>query len=63
MDSNIHILPAVPMRGLAVFPYMQLNFDVARDISVKAIEAALSEESRIFLVMQKDVNVMDPTPF
>lgn len=62
MDSNIHILPAVPMRGLAVFPYMQLNFDVARDISVKAIEAALSEESRIFLVMQKDVNVMDPTP-
>lgn len=62
MDSNIHILPAVPMRGLAVFPYMQLNFDVARDISVKAIEAALSEESRIFLVMQKDVNVMDPAP-
>lgn len=62
MDSNIHILPAVPMRGLAVFPYMQLNFDIARDISVKAIEAALSEESRIFLVMQKDVNVMDPAP-
>lgn len=62
MDSNIHILPAVPMRGLTVFPYMQLNFDVARDISVKAIEAALAEESRVFLVMQKDVNVMEPAP-
>ncbi len=50
------------MRGLVVFPYMQLNFDVARDASVKAIEEALKADSRIFLVAQKNVDDENPTP-
>lgn len=62
MENITRVIPAVPMRGLAVFPYMQLNFDVARDISVKAIEAAMAADSRVFLVMQKDINVMEPKP-
>ena len=48
MENKIHTLPAVAMRGLVMFPYMQLNFDVARSESVKAVEAAASKDSRIF---------------
>ncbi len=62
MENKIHILPTVAMRGLVVFPYMQLNFDVARSASLKAIEAAMQADSRIFLVAQKDVEDEVPTP-
>ena len=49
------------MRGLVMFPYMQLNFDVARPASIKAIEAASQGDSRIFLVTQKKAEVENPT--
>lgn len=61
MENNIHILPAVAMRGIVVFPYMELNFDVARSESVKAIESASNKDSRIFLVTQKQVETERPT--
>ena len=60
MENKIHTLPAVAMRGLVVFPYMQLNFDVARKASVKAIEAASQGDSRIFLVTQKKAEIENP---
>lgn len=62
MENKTHILPTVAMRGLVVFPYMQLNFDVAREASIKAIEAALNNDSRIFLVAQKNVDDESPAP-
>ena len=48
------------MRGLVVFPYMQINFDVARDLSVNAISDASSNNSYVFLVPQKDAGNMNP---
>lgn len=57
----MHTLPTVAMRGLVVFPHMQLNFDVARDTSIKAIEAAANDNSRIFLVTQKKAEIDKPT--
>ncbi len=62
MENNIHTLPTVAMRGLVVFPYMQLNFDVARKASIKAIETASNGDSRIFLVTQKRAETDKPTP-
>ena len=50
------------MRGLVVFPYMQLNFDVARPASIKALEAASNGDSRIFLVTQKKAETDNPKP-
>ncbi|MCH5212942.1 MAG: endopeptidase La [Oscillospiraceae bacterium] len=44
------------MRGIVMFPYMQLNFDVARDISVAAVEEAAKRDSRIFLAAQKSAD-------
>lgn len=60
MDSNIRVLPTVAMRGLVVFPHMQLNFDVARTASIKAIEAAANSDSHIFLVTQKKADIDNP---
>lgn len=56
----MNIFPAVAMRGIVVFPYMQLNFDVARPESVKAIEAAAAGDSKVFLVTQKDADKEKP---
>ncbi|MGE5614397.1 MAG: endopeptidase La [Bacillota bacterium] len=49
-----HILPLLPLRGLTVFPYMILTFDVGRDKSVKALDEAMINNQLIFLVAQKD---------
>ena len=61
MENNLHTLPTIAMRGLVVFPYMQLNFDVARKESIKAIESASDGDSRIFLVIQKKAETDKPT--
>lgn len=53
-------LPAVAMRGLVCFPRFVMHFDVARDISVNAVEEALKTDRQIFLTAQKDVFVEEP---
>ncbi|MBE7038267.1 MAG: endopeptidase La [Ruminococcaceae bacterium] len=52
--SKRKVLPVLPLRGLPVFPYMILHFDVKRTFSVKALEEAVVENQIIFLVAQKD---------
>lgn len=54
------ILPAVAMRGLVCFPRFVMHFDVAREMSVKAVEAALKNDRLVFLTAQKDVYVEEP---
>ena len=53
-------LPLIPLRGLTLFPYMVLHFDVGRDKSIKALDAAMMENQEIFLVTQKDARQEDP---
>ena len=61
MSNTTHTLPTVAMRGLVVFPYMQLNFDVARESSIKAIEeAAQNHKSQVFLLTQKNPDTENP---
>ncbi len=55
-------LPTVPMRGTVAFPHMVMHFDIARDMSVKAIEEALRGDRRLFLAAQRDVFTEDPQP-
>ncbi|MEN8907509.1 MAG: endopeptidase La [Clostridiales bacterium] len=61
-DKNIkkHELPLLPLRGLTVFPYMILHFDVGRIKSMKALEDAMINEQLIFLVSQKDAKNDSP---
>lgn len=47
-------LPLLPLRGLTVFPYMILTFDVGREKSIKALDEAMINNQLIFLVTQKE---------
>ncbi len=53
-------LPAIALRGLVVFPNNLVHFEVGREKSVAAVEWAISNNSNVFLVAQKDMNTDDP---
>jgi len=53
-------MPVIALRGLTVFPDVLIHFEVAREISIKALEAAMRAGSPVFLVGQKDVAVEQP---
>ncbi len=55
-------LPMIPLRGLTVFPYMVLHFDVGRERSINALEEAMVNDQLIFLATQKEAEVNLPTP-
>lgn len=54
------VLPLLPLRGLTVFPYMILHFDVGRTKSIKALEDAMINNQLIFLVAQRDAKNDSP---
>jgi len=55
-------LPLLPIRDIVIFPYMILPLFVGRDMSIKAIDDALSGNRMILLVAQKDINTENPEP-
>jgi len=61
-NQEENMFTAVALRGLALLPKYVAHFDVSREKSVVAIEKAMKEEQRLFLVAQKDENVEDPKP-
>ena len=60
MKQPISILPAIALRGTTILPDMIVHFDVSRERSIKAIEAAMLHDQKIFLVTQKDPEVEKP---
>ena len=58
-NQNI-VLPAIALRGTTILPGMIVHFDVSRERSVKAIEAAMLHDQKIFLVTQIDPEVESP---
>ena len=56
-----HGLPLIPLRGLAIFPYMILNFDIGREMSLKALDQAMLEDELVFLTSQIEAEVDEPT--
>ena len=53
-------LPLIPLRDLVSFPHMVMHFDCGRKISVNAIERSEMQDSKIFLVAQRELEVEDP---
>ncbi len=53
-------IPTLALRGIAVFPSLRFHFEVARPKSVKAVDMAMLDDQRLFLVTQRDVNIQDP---
>ncbi|MBI6873812.1 endopeptidase La [Clostridium aciditolerans] len=60
MDKNLKILPLIPLRGITIFPYMVIHFDVGREKSILALEEAMLVDQKIFLVSQKEAKVEEP---
>ncbi len=55
-------LPVLPVRDIVIFPYMIIPLFVGREMSIKAIDQALSSNRLILLLTQKDLNIESPTP-
>ena len=53
-------IPVLALRGLTVFPHMNLTFDVERRVSIAALERAMEADQDIFLVTQREVGVDVP---
>ena len=53
-------LPMVPLRGMTIFPNMIVHLDVGREKSINAIEAAMVENRKIFLIAQKSLDEENP---
>jgi len=60
MDKNTKLLPLIPLRGMNIFPYMVLHFDVGREKSILALEDAMLNNQEIFLVSQKISKIEQP---
>lgn len=60
MEEQRISLPAVALRGMTILPETVVHFDVSREKSIKAIQEAMIEEQKIFLVTQKDMDTEDP---
>lgn len=61
MSKEIVNIPVLPLRGVAIFPEIVMNFDVGREKSVKALEMAMKNDEMILAVAQKDADIDEPT--
>lgn len=60
-DNSIKTMPMIPLRGLSIFPYMVLHFDIGREKSISALEKAMMMNQLVFLSAQKDAETDLPT--
>ena len=60
MTQPIEILPAIALRGTTILPDMIVHFDISREKSIKAVEAAMVKDQRVFLITQKDPETENP---
>lgn len=60
MNGIVKSMPMIPLRGLTVLPTMALHFDISRERSIRAVEAAMAQDQVIFLVAQRDPNENNP---
>lgn len=61
MKEQIMNMPAVALRGLTILPGMIAHFDISRERSLRAVEEAMEQDQKIYLVTQRNVDSEDPT--
>lgn len=61
MSELVKGLPVIALRGMTILPYMVIHFDVSRKKSINSVEYAIKNGQKIFLVAQRDPNVLNPT--
>ncbi|MCC8105468.1 MAG: endopeptidase La [Clostridiales bacterium] len=60
MGDMVRNMPVLPLRGLTVFPTMAVSFDISRESSIRAVEAAMEADQTLFIVTQKDPDMNNP---
>lgn len=55
------VMPCIPLRGLIVYPNTILHFDMGREKTIRALEAAMARDKILFVTAQKDENILIPT--
>ena len=58
--KQVKLIPTVTLRGMTILPDMVIHFDVSRKKSIKAVEKAMLEDQKVFLVTQIDVDNNEP---
>ncbi|MBQ1390728.1 MAG: endopeptidase La [Firmicutes bacterium] len=59
--KEIRTYPCVPLRGVTIFPNTLVHFDIGREKSIRALEAAMAGDRLIFVSSQRDESVLLPT--
>ena len=60
MTDNQMNIPVLALRGINIFPKTIMHFDVKRPKSIKALDQAMKQGQKIFLVAQKQAHVEEP---
>ena len=60
MEKERWNLPAVALRGMTIMPEMIVHFDISRDRSIAAVQEAMTEGQKIFLVTQREIDTENP---
>ena len=60
IDQPMQIVPVLPLRDVVVYPHMVIPLFVGREKSIKALDAAMSDNKQILLVAQKSAELDEP---
>ncbi|MCM1174172.1 MAG: endopeptidase La [Blautia sp.] len=60
LEQEEMMIPAVTLCGLTIFPDMIIHFDLSKEKSALAIEAAMMGDQRLFVVTQKNLQDEEP---
>ncbi len=61
-DSALNDIPVLPLRDVVVYPNMVIPLFVGREKSIRALESAMVDAKRVFLVSQRKSSQDDPIP-
>ena len=60
MCEILKIMPAVTLRGMVILPGMVIHFDISKKVSIHAVEEAMKNDEKVFLVTLKNNEVDEP---
>ncbi len=60
MCEILKIMPAVTLRGMVILPGMVIHFDISKKVSIHAVEEAMKNDEKVFLVTLKNNEADEP---
>ncbi|MBS4914130.1 MAG: endopeptidase La [Veillonella sp.] len=61
MSETTFCLPLVPLRGMVVFPIVEVRLEIGRDKSIRAVEEAMANDRLLAVSAQIDDEIENPT--